>query len=228
MTTTALRATRLAATGTRTMRAAAGSLIAASGLFAVSWFFMPAAGITDTYEIFRIVTPQRGEVLVAVILQLLSAALFVPAMVGILRNVEAPSAGKVWLPAAVLILGTLGLAADAVDHLLAYAMTAPGVDQAAQVETMQFMQGPGLLLILPLIACFFVGAAWLSVAYARAGEISRWNAALYPIALVVAGGGALLEAGTDLIDARTVGLLTLWTVAAAQLWLGATLWRQPR
>lgn len=228
MTTTALRASRLAATAPRTMRVASACLVGAALLFALSWYFMPAAGITDTREIFRIVTPQRGEVLAASIMQLVSAALFVPAMIAIIRNVNAPFAAKLWRPASVLVVGTLGLAADAIDRLLSYAMTAPGVDQEAQVEVMQFMQGPGLLLILPLIACFFAGAAWLSVAYAKAAAISRWNPALYLVALVVAGGGAMLEAATDLIDARTVGLLTLWTVAAALVWLGAVLWRQPQ
>ena len=147
-----------------------------------------ALGITDTHEIFRIVTPQRGEVLAASIMQLISAALFVPAMIGIIRNVGAPVTAKVWLPASVVVLGTLGLATDALDHLLSYAMTAPGVDQDAQVEVMEFMQGPGLLLIFPLIASFFVGMAWLSVRYAKAGAISRWIPGLYVLAGVIAAG----------------------------------------
>jgi hypothetical protein len=44
---------------------------------------------------------------------------------------------------------------------------------------MAFMQGPGLLLLAPLIASFFLGGAWLSRAFARAGVVSRWNARLY-------------------------------------------------
>ena len=66
-------------------------------------------------------------------------------------------------------------------------MTAPGVDQSAQVEVMEFMQGPALVLIAPLIASWFAAV-------------------------------------TDVIDTRTVGLVTLWTVAAAQAWLGVALW----
>jgi hypothetical protein len=226
MTTAAVRATRLDAAAPSTMRVASACLVLAAALFGISWYFMPAAGITDTYEIFRIVTPQRGEVLAASIMQLLSAALFVPAMVAIIRDGDVRYAAKVWRPATVVLLGTLGLATDALDHLLSYAMTAPGVDQAAQVEVMQFMQGPGLLLIFPLIASFFVGMAWLSVRYARAGAVSRWIPALYLVAGGVAAGGAVLEASTDLISARTVGLLTLWTIAAAQVGLGAALWHR--
>jgi hypothetical protein len=226
MSTVAVAASRLEATTPRTLRAAALCLIGAAAIFGVSWYFMPAAGITDTREIFRIVTPQRGEVLAAAIMQLVSAALFVPSMIGLIRHRELPFAAKVWLPASVVVLGTLGLAADAMDHLLSYAMTSPGVDREAMVEVMEFMQGPGLLLIVPLIGCFFVGAAWLSFAYAKAGEISRWNPGLYAVALVVGVGGAMLEAATDLVDARTVGLATLWTIAAAQLWLGVAVLRR--
>jgi hypothetical protein len=78
----------------------------------------------------------------------------------------------------------MGSAADAVLHLLAYAMTAPGLD------TMAFMQGPGLLLLAPLILCFFVGGAWLSVALARAGIVPRWNPLLHGAAVGVAGSAA--------------------------------------
>ena len=90
---------------------------------------------------------------------------------------------------------------------------------------MEWMQGPGLLIIAPLIACYFAGAAWLAVAYARAGVVSRWNPALYLGALAIAIGGAVLGQLTDVIDGRTVGILTMWAVTAPQLWLGCVLWR---
>jgi hypothetical protein len=228
MTETAVSTSHLETTAPTGSRLAPASLIGAATLFAIAWYLMPVPGETDAREIFRIVTPQRGAVLAAAILQLIAATLYVPAMIGIIRGSASPFSAKVWRPASVLIVGTLGLATDAIDHLLSYAMTAPGVDQNAQVQVMEFMQGPALLLIAPLIACFFVGAVWLSVAYAKAGVISRWNPALYVFALIIAVGGAALVAATGLIDARLVGVLTLWAVAAAQLWLGVTLWRQPQ
>jgi hypothetical protein len=43
---------------------------------------------------------------------------------------------------ALLLLGAMGSAADAVLHLLAYAMTAPGLDRGPLLEVMAFMQGP--------------------------------------------------------------------------------------
>lgn len=217
-----------AKTARRTSRVASVSLVTAAVLFGAAWFFMPVAGVTDTEEIFRIVTPQRGLVLAASILQLVAATLYVPAMIAVIRSTDLPFHSKLWRPASVLIVGTLGLATDAIDHLLSYAMTAPGVDQSAQVEVMEFMQGPALLLISPLIASFFVGAVWLSVAFARAGAISRWNPGLYAIAVGIAVVGAALATATDLIETRTVGILTLSTVAVAQAWLGVVLWKQPR
>ena len=228
MTETAVTTSHLKTTEPKASRLTPMCLIAAATLFAMAWYLMPAPGETDAREIFRIVTPQRGAVLAAAILQLIAATLYVPAMIGIIRGSALPSAAEVWRPASILIIGTLGLATDAIDHLLSYAMTAPGVDQNAQVQVMEFMQGPALLLIAPLIACYFVGAVWLSIAYAKAGAISQWNPALYVLALIIAVGGAALVAATGLIDARLVGVLTLWAVAAAQLWLGVTLWRQPQ
>src|SRR5262245_5057549 len=201
MTATTMAAPRAATT----TRVASGCLLAAAAVFAAAWYLVPVAGITDTREIFRVVSDARGEMLAAAILQLLAAVLYVPAMVGIIRE----GGAAFWRPAAIVIVGTLGLATDAIDHILAYAMTAPGVDQEAQVETMQFMQGPALMLIAPLIAAFFVGAGWLSVAYAKAGAISNWNPRLYLIALVVGGVGAVVAAATDIVDARTVGLIAL-------------------
>ena len=226
MTDTTVLTAHQAAAAPETSRVAPTCLIGAAVLFAAAWYLMPVAGETDAQEIFRIVTPQRGAVLAAAIVQLVAATIYVPAMIGIIRNTASPLASKVWRPASILIVGTLGLATDAIDHLLSYAMTAPGVDQGAQVQVMEFMQGPALLLIVPLLASFFVGAVWLSVSYAKAGEISRWNPALYVVALIIAVGGAVLVSTTGVVEARPVGVATLWTVAAAQLWLGFALWRK--
>jgi hypothetical protein len=119
----------------------------------------------------------------------------------------------------------MGSAADAVLHLLAYAMTAPGLDTGSLLRVMAFMQGPGLLLLAPLILCFFVGGAWLSVALARAGIVPRWNPLLHGAAVGVAGvGGALASAG--LVSPRIVGLAFLALVSAAQVAVGVALWRR--
>jgi hypothetical protein len=226
MSDTVLTTRPLAATARKASRFAPGCFIVAALAFAAAWYFVPSAGETDTMAIFNAVTPVRGEMLAAGILQLVAAALYVPAMVGIVRDRSVPYADKLWRPAAVLIVGTLGLATDALDHILAYAMTAPGVDQAAQVEVMQFMQGEALLLISPLIASYFVGAVWLSIAYAKAGAVSRWNPGLYAVAAVIAAGGSALAHAGDVIDSYVVGVLTMWVIAAPQLWLGVVIWNR--
>lgn len=89
---------------------------------------------------------------------------------------------------------------------------------------MQFMQGPALVIIAPLIACFFVGGVWLSGAFARAGAVSRWNPALHVCAVAVGALGALLAHHTAL-DGRVVGIATLGLFTAALAWLGAVVWR---
>jgi hypothetical protein len=123
-------------------KTASWCLITAAVLFGAAWWFMPVAGVTDPLEIFRIVTPQRGEVLAASILPLVAATLYVAAMIALIRDASAPFASTLWRPAAVVVVG------------------------------------------------------------------------------------APLAASTDLIESRTVGLIALWLVAAAQLWLGVVLWRR--
>jgi hypothetical protein len=117
----------------------------------------------------------------------------------------------------------MGSAADAVFHLLAYAMTSPGLDRTSFAALMQVVQGPGLRFILPLIAAFFAGSLWLSVALARRRLVPAWNPRLYGLALAVGLVGGLLAPGGG--ATRTVGLAVLAVVAGAQGWVGAALWR---
>ena len=58
------------------------SLTAAATLFWVSWLLMPGVGVTAAGQIFDLVSSQRSLVLASVILQLGSAALYVPGLVG--------------------------------------------------------------------------------------------------------------------------------------------------
>ena len=206
-------------------RLAGASLAAAATLFWVAWALMPGVGVTDAGRIFELVGENRPAVAASVLLQLLSAVLYVPALLGIASDARLGAARGVRGGAGVLLAGAMGSAADAVLHLLAFAMTAPGVDRAASIPVMQFMQGPGLALLLPLIAAFFAGGAWLSIAVARAGAVSRANPWLHAAALGVAvAGGACARAG--LVSARGVGLAFLLAVATAQAWLGIALQRR--
>jgi len=205
-------------------RAAGAWLVAAALLFWLSWSLMPGVGITDARRILDLVGQHRSRVAVSVALQLLSAACYAPALAGLLAQPALAAQRGVRGAAILLLIGAMGSAADAVFHLLAHAMTAPGLDPAAFVAAMEAMQGPGLRFILPLIAAFFAGSVWLSIALARLGVVPLWNPLLYALALAIAlGGGVLASEGES---ARRVGLAVLALVAAAQSGIGAALWRR--
>jgi hypothetical protein len=205
-------------------RLAGASLVAAAALFWVSWLLMPGVGVTDTQRIFELVGARRSAVLASVVLQLASAALYAPALVGVAARPALGSRSAVRVGAGLLLVGAMGSAADAVLHLLAYAMTAPGLDRAALAPAMEFMQGRGLALLAPLLLAFFAGSGWLSVAFARAGAVSRWNPRLLLLAGLVALGGAALAA-RGVVSGRAVGLVALGLVSAAQGWLGIAIRR---
>jgi hypothetical protein len=203
----------------------ASSLTKAATLFWVSWLLMPGVGVTDAGQIFDLVSSQRSLVLVSVIVQLVSAALYAPGLVAIVAGAGAAAPAALRRGAWLLLVGAMGSAADAVLHLLAFAMTAPGLDRASLVPVMSFMQGPGLVIVAPLIVGFFAGGVMLSRCLAAARVVSPWNVRLHGIALGVAilGGAA---AGARLVSARLVGLAVLGLVAAAQAWIGIALSRR--
>jgi hypothetical protein len=204
------------------LRIAGISLVAAAVLFWLSWLLMPRVGVTDAKRIFELVAPQRSLVACSVVVQLLSAVLYAPASLGVACDAEAGTLPGARRGAGLLLVGAMGSAADAVLHLLAYAMTEPGLEPGSLDRVMAFMQGPGLLLLAPLIACFFIGGGALSVALARAGVVARGNARLHLLAVGVAVvGGAMASRG--LLPPRAVGLTALGIVSVAQAWLGAAL-----
>jgi hypothetical protein len=198
-------------------------LVAAAALFWVSWLLMPGVGVTDAASILERVGPQRGSVLLSVWLQLASAACYAPALVGLAAHPRLGALRGVRGAATVLLVGAMGSAADAVFHLLAWAMTAPGLSGESLVPVMAAMQGPGLRVIGPLILAFFVGGAWLSIALARGGVVPRANPGLHALAVVVAVVGAALASGPA--AARAAGLAVLALIAGAQAWIGLALWR---
>ena len=202
------------------------ALVAGAASFWAAWALMPGVGIVDPRHIFAIVAERRGLVALSVVLQLVSAALYAPAIVGLAADPRV-NRRPVRLAATLLAIGAMGSAADAVLHLLAYAMTAPGLDREAQVPVMAFMQGPGLRLLTPLLLAFFAGGAWLSVAFARAGLVARWNVRAHPLALGVAVIGVALAGVGAVLPARLAGLTALGLVSAAHVGVGLALYRLP-
>ena len=199
------------------------ALVSAAALFWIAWALMPGVGVTDPREIFALVSTQRVWVGVSVVVQLVSAALYAPALVGLIGEVDRRHISGVRWAGVLLLIGAMGSAADAVLHLLAFAMTAPGLERQTLVTVMAFMQGPGLVLLAPMILSFFAGGAGLSFAFAARGVVPRWNARLHGAAVAVACiGGALASAG--FVPARVVGLAALGLVSAAQIGIGIALW----
>jgi hypothetical protein len=203
-----------------------GAFIGASACFWLAWVLMPGVGVTDAREIFALVSSQRPRVAASVALQLFSAALYAPALIGLAASPGLAGSRGLRGAAATLLTGAMGSAADAVLHLLAFAMTAPGLDRETQVPAMVFMQGHGLLLLAPMILAFFAGGAWLSASLHRLDVVPRWNAWAHALALGVAVGGAGLAA-TGLVPARLVGLATLGVVSCAQAGIGVALVSSP-
>lgn len=201
-------------------------LVVAAVLFWISWLLMPGVGVTDAAQIFELVGSHRPLVAISVVAQLVSAILYVPALAGALSDADLRGVRGVRWGAGLLLVGAMGSAADAVLHLLAFAMTAPGVDRASMVPVMAFMQGQGLMLLAPLILSFFVGGAALSWALAKAGLVSRWNPWMHGLAVGVAVLGGVMAA-SGLVPARVVGLAFLGVVSGAHVWAGIALSRRP-
>ena len=202
-------------------------LITAAVLFWLSWCLMPGVGVTDPAQIFELVARQRSLVMMSVITQLLSSALYIPALLGIVCGTDMAAKPGIRWGAGLLLLGAMGSAIDAVFHLVAYAMTMPGLELGSLLKVMAFMQGPGLRLVGPFILCFFVGGIVLSIALAQWRIVSRTSGHTYLIALGVAlAGGATASSG--LISSRVVGLSVLGAVSAAQVLVGFELFRAHR
>ena len=115
-------------------------LAAAAALFWACWLLMPGVGVTDAERILELVGSRRSAVLASVIVQLVSALLYSPALVGMVADARLGADPGVRRGAALLLAGAMGSAADAVLHLLAYAMTLPGQDAGALAAVMRFMQ----------------------------------------------------------------------------------------
>ena len=203
-------------------RASGVAMVAASVLFWLSWTLMPGVGVTDARQILERVALQRDAVWLSTVLQLVSAACVAPAVIALGRiGRERGRRAIVW-GAVLLAIGAMGSAADAVFHLLAYYMTAPGTDVDAMLPLMAHMQGPGLALLAPMLLAFFVGAATLAVGCWRAGLVGGRNPLLHVAAVAVALSGPFVVS-IDRALARVVGLGVLLLVSASLAGIGRAL-----
>ena len=199
-------------------------LVAAAICFWTSWALMPGVGITDAATILTLVSAHRDRVLASTLLQLLSAALFALSIPGLAPRFSALN--DRWGKAGVYLLavGACGDAADAIYHQLAYEMVQPGVDRAAMLSVMQRMQSADLLYLLPMILAFLLSFAALSIGAARSKIVSKWNPALYAIAIVAAVVLARFGPAVG-VSGRTTGLLFLGLLSTGMVWSGVALQR---
>jgi hypothetical protein len=199
-------------------------LVLASIGFWLSWWLMPGVGVTDTATIFALVGAHRSSVYASVILQLLSAAAYAPAIVGLLVADAGRGPRALRLGCGLLAAGAMGSAADAIFHLVAFEMTAPGIGLGEMGVVMRKLQGPDLVLILPFVLAFFAGHGAVVWAHRRHDAVARsaaWLLASLPAIAVV---GALAR-GAGVVDGRVVGLAVLGALSGSLALVGISLAR---
>jgi hypothetical protein len=194
-------------------RGAAGVWLTVASLgFWLSWLLMPGVGVTDAARIFELVGSHRAEVLASVVVQLLSAAAYLPGAFAL--AIAEPPARAIRTGCVLLAIGAAGSAADAIFHLVAFEMTAPGNPEGALVGVMRRLQGPDLALLLPFVAAFFAGHAVLATAVRRRGTAGRLAFLCVLLAPVAAIAGAR-AARAGVVPKRGVGLVFLGLLCAS-------------
>lgn len=201
------------------------SLISAAILFWVGWLLMPGVGITDTAEIFERVGANRGAVRVSALLHMLCAFSLAIAAPSIAMLFPMRVRRMARFAASALAAGACGIAIDALLHLVAYEMTAPGVDRAAMVPVMVQLQTTNLAFVMIFFLAFFVGAGALAGSASRAGLVPRWNPRLHGIAFAIAIVGGVLLGPRG--GGRIVGLTFLALVSASIAWVGIAIRQDP-
>jgi len=205
-------------------RVAGACLVGAAIAFWLAWFLMPLPGTTDTAFILEQVGASRERVFASVAAQLVSSALFVPGLLGLLAGSALRGSRGGFAAASLVGIGATGLAADAIYHLLAFEMTAPGVTREVMVPLMDRFQGADLWFVTPQLLALLGGTGWLAWAAARAG-VAPWRAPRWvwlALAAVLAGAVAVRAAG---LPRRVVAMTVLGLFSLALVELGAGLWR---
>jgi hypothetical protein len=205
--------------------AVAGAWLAiAAGGFWLSWLLMPGVGVTDTSTIFALVGQHRRQVYASVILQLLSAAAYAPSVLGLVASSQTSHPKTMRFGCALLLVGAMGSAADAIFHLVAVEMTAPGIDRAAMATVMRRLQGPDLRLLLPFVAALFIGHVVVVAARSKADWGARCAFWLLACSPALAGFSATL-ARFEWVSNRVVGLTVLGIFSSSLALVGLSMAR---
>lgn len=123
---------------------------------------MPLPGTTDAAFILEQVGATRERVFWSVAFQLISSALFVPGLLGLISVSDLRGSGRGFAATSLVGIGATGLAADAIYPLVAYEMSLPGVTRSAMLPVME------RLFVAPqLLAFFSLALAELGASLAR-------------------------------------------------------------
>ena len=196
-------------------------LIAAAIAFWVSWFLMPDPGTTDTAHILQIVKASRISVFFSVIIQIMSAVLYLVALLFIART---GSNSRTMAGLILFGIGVLGLCSDAFFHLLAYFMTDDSVTvQQDVVRVMEFMQTKGVAFLIPLLLPFFVGSILLAMGLNKQAIISKRAVFIFASGLIAGIAAAILMNTVAEYKGPAVTLTVLGVFAAGQTIIGLEL-----
>jgi hypothetical protein len=140
-------------------RVAGACLVGAAISFWLAWWLMPLPGTTDTAFILEQVGATRARVFASVAVQVVSGALLVPGLLGLTAATPLRGSTAAFAAASLVGIGATGLAADAIYHLLAFEMTAPGVIREAMVPVMDRFQSADLVFVAPQLLALLTGVA---------------------------------------------------------------------
>jgi hypothetical protein len=188
--------------------ASAVELALGAVLLWAAWALMPDAATNDAAHILTAVTSARAAVRASAILQLAGAALLVAGLA-----VEASDDRGTRAGAVAMLIGSAGMAADAVYHQLAFAMTAPGVARDAVLPVMAKMQTEELRPLIPLLLLFPIGAVVLGAQRRRRGVGSSSTARLLLAPAILVPLGVVSRLAFDL-PKRLVVLTMLGAISA--------------
>jgi hypothetical protein len=162
-------------------------LILGAILLWVAWALMPEGATNDPAVIARVIAGSREDVRLSAIVQIVASAAFAPAVLLLAGRGSALT----FAGGALVLVGAMGMAADAVYHQAAYQLTAPDLDAAAMLLPLGRMQSEDILSLVPLLLAFIVGTPMLGVGLVREGRAPRWVGPVLLAAFVIAIGGAI-------------------------------------
>jgi hypothetical protein len=195
--------------------------------FWAAWVMMPDAGTNDAAHILQAVRENRAWVWWSALLHLLSSIAFVHGVEGVQSAAKTTGSTALRLGAVLVLVGALGVCADAFFHLMAYYLTADAVALTDVLEPFRQLQTQGIWLLVPLLLALLVGGPVYAAGLRRARLVGVWPGRMFLLALVVAGAGGVAVAGLGQ-GRRWVVIGFLGAVSFGYGWLGYDLAAGPR